>query len=472
MQAQVHEASVAFTYAWWLTGDDAAAEAAVREAALRLPATTTATGGGEQGEAGTDARVAALLRVVRVLAAPERTMCPASELALLHDGQCLPLDLAAELAEIPTADVRIELAHGRLEALRQTVTTPFEHPERLGGLAVGNPADIAHSRVCPGCADALELLRRGRQELSALPRITPPAALLAALAGLDGEAVDAAHGAVPVSGRRGDSATPPSAPPSGAAVASFAFDDLEPLDLSISPQGPEAGGPEHGRSHRWAWVAAVVFGLAILLVTALAGGMADDAPSRADSGASAAAGLDAAGRSPAASAASPAQADTATGAADDPGSDDDGDEAAAQPPGSAEDGDSAADAAAGEAADAAARDASADDAVGGSAPFTIVDAGVLPAGAGDVHPSGAVISPTEPLRVAVRYTGAAEGVDLVANADLPMGQASTLRVTLSSRRSSHVFLWVAPAEGWAPGRHQIQLLAAGELAGVVDVTVT
>jgi hypothetical protein len=156
---------VAFTYAWWLTGDDDAATAAVRRAC-----TTT-------DEPGGDDPVAALLGRIRSNAVSRRTMCPASEVALLHDAHGLPLDAAATVAAVDPADVRTELAHGRLEALRETVRADFPHPERLGGLAVGNPADVAHARQCPGCAQARTLLQRGRAELERLPPLPLPPAL-------------------------------------------------------------------------------------------------------------------------------------------------------------------------------------------------------------------------------------------------------------------------------------------------------
>lgn len=148
----------ALAYAWWLTGDPQTASAAVRRAAAS-PAVT---------DAGPDERLTVLLRAVRDVAAPAPTMCPASELALLHDGHGLALDVAARVAAIDDADARTELAHGRLEALPETVVDPFSHPERLGGLAVGNPADVAHTRQCDSCRQARQLVLRGRTEVRRL----------------------------------------------------------------------------------------------------------------------------------------------------------------------------------------------------------------------------------------------------------------------------------------------------------------
>ncbi|MBA2318773.1 MAG: hypothetical protein H0V93_13490 [Euzebyales bacterium] len=143
---------VAFDYAWWLTGDDDRAAAAVR-AALARPAD----------------RLAGLLGDVRRAAIDVPSMCPASELALLHDRARLPLPDAAALVALDADEARAELAHGRLEALVETVDTAFAHPERLGGLAVSNPADVAHARTCDSCATARGALRRGRDALGELP---------------------------------------------------------------------------------------------------------------------------------------------------------------------------------------------------------------------------------------------------------------------------------------------------------------
>lgn len=162
--------AAALVYAWWLTGEEEAA----RDVAASVAASA------RLATAGDDDRLPTLLREVRA-AAPARTMCPASELALLHDAHGLALDAAAALVGVDEADARVELAHGRLEALPETVLDPFTHPERLGGLAVGNPADVAHARQCPSCEEARRLVERGRGELLDLAA----------------EAVDGALGAAP-----------------------------------------------------------------------------------------------------------------------------------------------------------------------------------------------------------------------------------------------------------------------------------
>lgn len=171
--------ALAYTYAWWLTGEEATAAAAVRSAAP-----------------GTVRDLGVALDRVRAAAIDRRTLCPASELALLHDGlsiaagptssdtTTLDLATAARVAQVPAADARTTLAHGRLEALVETVHADFRHPERLGGLAVGNPADVAHARQCRDCGAALDLLQRGRAALAALPPVPASVGLL------DGRAPD------------------------------------------------------------------------------------------------------------------------------------------------------------------------------------------------------------------------------------------------------------------------------------------
>ena len=190
--------AAAFAYAWWLTGDEARAEQAVRAALAASPSGS--------GEAPAD--TPGLLRAVRAAAISSPTMCPASELTLLHDVHGLALGEAAELVTIDARDARTELAHGRLEALPETVEGDVAHPERLGGLAVGNPADVAHARQCTECGEVMALLERGRDELTELAQQAPPPPP----AGL-GEPV--APGSEPTS----EAASPAAPSPAGAAAS-------------------------------------------------------------------------------------------------------------------------------------------------------------------------------------------------------------------------------------------------------------
>jgi hypothetical protein len=157
MEHQADAVRMAYSYAWWLTGEEEAAARAVGSARV-----------------GAADDPPAALAAVRRSAISERTMCPASEIALLHDRHGLPLPDAARLADIDPDDARTELAHGRLEALTAEPEGPFRHPERLGGLAVGNPADVAHARQCDDCGRVRALLEEGRDALRSMPDVPVP----------------------------------------------------------------------------------------------------------------------------------------------------------------------------------------------------------------------------------------------------------------------------------------------------------
>lgn len=148
--------AAAHTYAWWLTGDREQATVAACIALEREPARD-------------DDALHAVLAAVRAAASDTPMMCAGSEVALLHDRMDLPLDRAADLLAIDVDRARTELAHGRLEALPQTVRQSFAHPERLGGLAVGDPRDVAHARQCASCGPLRELILEGRQAILDLP---------------------------------------------------------------------------------------------------------------------------------------------------------------------------------------------------------------------------------------------------------------------------------------------------------------
>lgn len=158
-----------FEYAWWLTGDPEAAAEAVR-CAGEDPRVRNARG---------PVGVETLLSSVRAAAVRSATMCPASEVALLHDRLGVALDAAASLVGVDDREALTELAHGRLEALPDTPGFPLRHPERLGGLAVANPDDVAHARQCENCGAVRQLLARGRQEIRLLPVCPAPPGLQA-----------------------------------------------------------------------------------------------------------------------------------------------------------------------------------------------------------------------------------------------------------------------------------------------------
>jgi hypothetical protein len=241
------EVTLAYTYAWWLTGSEQAARAAVLAAVDGLGGAGASTVGGGQ-----ERRLELLLQLVRAAAIAEPTMCPASEIALLHDGIGLGLDAAAGLTAIDARDARTELAHGRLEALPAGVVD-IPEPERLGGLAVGNPADIAAARQNPALAALRERIMEGRDELVGVSQVEVPEDLLAQLTGTaprdlvdDGDdwfaEADLPRSArTPVAGWIDDDGDDPPARDDGAADAGAA---ATAGGDGTAPAGPDAVGPD------------------------------------------------------------------------------------------------------------------------------------------------------------------------------------------------------------------------------------
>lgn len=399
--------SVAYTYAWWLTGDEQAAGAAVR-AAVDSPAVLAAAGA---------ERLPALLAAVRATTGPTPSMCPASEVALLHDAHGLDLDAVAGLAAVDRADVRTELAHGRLEALTETVIDPFEHPERLGGLAVGNPADVAHARQCTSCAQTRDLLERGRTELRELAAVPVPEDLAAPAT----PATPARTG----SSRTGSSRTGSSRTrPSGARVAAVA-------------------------------ALLVVAAVAIVLLLLGRGDTAGDSAGGGDDAPTAVGTVGPPG-SPA-HAGEPEPAPSPTGDAAPSPEPDAGDPDPTEPdptePDAAEPG-------------AAPLPVPAPD----PGVFAVESAGLV-GPASEPQQSGAVLPPTEPLRLAVRYRGAPEGVTLTGRWTVDGAPFRELAVDLTVPATTHIFGAPAPPEGWPAGTHEVYLSADGSVVAVVTFTV-
>lgn len=403
MPASESDADLAFTYAWWLTGDPGAAESAVRRAAALIGADTPA-----------DGRRVALLEAVRAGAIQERTMCPASELAILHDAQGLDLPDAARLARIDPADARVELAHGRLEALLETVREPFAHPERLGGLAVGNPPDVAHSRQCDSCAEVLRLLGAGRDALRDIPPPPTPAELIALIGDGEPAAADLAEAAA--DGGDGDEpprAEPGSAPGDGEAAAeadtaqrviSFVDDALEAPYVEPEPLETR----DEPARRRLLLPTVIVLALALLAITIFAnlrpGGGSEEIADVT---------IPTEGAAPAAP-----------------------DAGAPVPEGFAIDG------------------------VG-----MIRRGQFVPAG------PGIVLTTTDRVRIAVKYSGATDGVVVAGRWNVEGKPFRELRVALSSRRSMHVFTAALPAGGWPPGLHHVVLTVGDAVIATVDFRV-
>lgn len=401
----VSDADVAFTYAWWLTGDAGAAEAAVRRAWEQVR------------DLAPEGRAVALLEAVRTRAIDRPTMCPASELAVLHDAHGLDLPEAARLCRVDLADARVELAHGRLEALLETVREPFAHPERLGGLAVGNPPDVAHARQCDNCATVERLLRQGRDTLREIPPPPTPAELRQLLEPETEpkppppvervqSGPDEAQNAPATASQEAEAEPAEEAPAEEDTPRRLLFDDtLDPLEeAELPPELPE-------RRRNWllpAVVALAIVLLAVTLATALRPGAGLPEPSATSS------------------------AVTATGA----------------PP-------------VGQSSSAPAAPAG----------FSIDAVGLIRRGEFAPAGPGLVLTPTDRVRLAVRYAGATDGVMLEGHWSVDGSPFRELRVALSSRQSMHVFTSPVPEDGWPAGLHHVVLTVGGAVVAGIDFRV-
>jgi hypothetical protein len=478
MRADERQAGAAYTYAWWLTGDDDAAVGAIRAAFGRLA---------EAGE-GDGPPLTVLMRGVRAHVGDLRPMCPASELALLHDGLDVELGAAAELAGVPSDDVTVALAHGRLEGLLETVREDFEHPERLGGLAVGNPADIAHARQCPSCARGRTLLERGRNELREVVAVSAPAGLLAELAGEAPTAAPApAEAAVaeehvpePVAAsatqelaEQVEPVAPPAqdvtqdvaidltedeAPGDVASVDENVIDDVAVEDIHEPVNFDEAAAPAPGEApdqvdelappsgeelmQRPALLrpepqvrkvpttparrrtVAVLAGLGLLVVFALVTTLFAMGSQRTPSPQAEQPAID-----------QPTAGSTPDGAA--PGT---------EAPGFGPDGE-------------------------GSSGFTVTDAGLLRSGEEEFAQPGGEVDADEPLRLAVDYRNAVEGVTVNAVWRVDGERYLRLRAVLAGSSSRHVWGLPVPPDGWPVGAHRVLITTDDGLAAAVDFHV-
>ena len=497
MRADERQAAVAYAYAWWMTGDDEAAGTALREA-LAAPAPV----GGE------DVPVA-LARGVRRHLGDLRAMPPASEVALLHDGFGLPLEAAAQLASVPAERAASELAHGRLEALLETVREEFRHPERLGGIAVGAADDLAHAQDCRSCGKARVLIERGRTELQQVSSVSAPPGLLARLvaeaAPADAEAPEAEAAEVAEAGgpeaEEAEATAPADAEASAegetAAPGAVAVHDIlgGPGDYAVAgddvldrrePTPPEA--PDE-----------IVLDDADVEIT-----IVDDGPAApADTGAPPLpeAPADDTVTVPEAPPAPPVEEPgepaepardlvpappgrrrtagllagagivtasvliavlVASGGSDDPDAPPDDDpavdrtEAPTEPAGNG---------------GVQPTDDPFGPAAGERRGFAVTTAGLLLSGEDEVAPSGTVVGRREPLRIAVAYEKANRGVELRALWRIGDRVFQRLETLVTARDSRHVWAVPVPENGWPPGAHRIVITADDNVAGAIDFTV-
>ena len=465
MIIQDHEAELAYTYAWWLTGDDARARAAVLAAVARpeVPGADDAL------------RVEILLRRVRAAAIEQPTMCPASELALLHDGMGLALDSAAGLAMIDSREARTELAHGRLEALGAQDQVNVVEPERLGGLAVGNPADVAAARQNPALGELRRLILQGRDELVNVSRIEVPEEVLevvrrgreqaSSIEPVSPASDGAASDDVGDRGERSDDGDPfasipvvltdvESPPADVEPSAPMDHADAEEVDLSsqVGDVQMPLGAPRTSSSLVWvivgvAFIAAVGFLLFSRGDDALPGGDRTDEPT-----------LEV-----------PTVEDDAT-ADDDPLVDPSEPDVVASEPTQTETGDPEATPAATETdAAAPATETPATEPDEPDAPATdgvaLVETGVAVGLGADPDPDVAVpeATPFDPISFVVSYTGAEDGDALIANWTVDGVPFGTEQVDLVAGDHTSRFSRQVPLEGgWPVGEHVLQFTRAGQ----------
>jgi hypothetical protein len=414
MRTDERLAAVAYTYAWWMTGEDDAAVAALRDA-LSVP---------DPAEDSDEARLVALVTGARASLGELRAMCPASELALLHDGLGVPLQPAAELARVSADEATVQLAHGRMEALQETVRRPFAHPERLGGLAVANPPDVAHARQCKSCERARTLIERGRGELREVVSVSAPQGALARLVAEAAPAAAATAGDVVSVHDVLDE-------PRGYAVAGDDVAELVPPAEAPVDEEPEAAEEAAAPGRRRAGLALAGAGLVtfcVLVVVLIASG-GQEAPTTG-------------GEQPAVSTAPDAAGD------EDPG--EQRTAPAAQPDGTEE-------------------------TFGPETPerdgFGVTAVGVVAPGTNELAASGERLGRRDPLRVAVDYDNATEGVTLEGIWRVDGEPHERFGAVVSGQSGRHVWGRPVPAEGWPPGHHRIVITADGAVVGAVDFRI-
>lgn len=501
MRADERQAAVAYAYAWWMTGDDDVAATALRQA-LAAP---------DPAESGDEARLVALVRGIRAALGDVRAMPPASELALLHDGFGVPLAPAAELAMVPARETGIHLAHGRLEALLETVREDFRHPEHLGGLALGTAEDLAHAEDCRSCGRARVLIERGRSELEQVSSVSAPPGLLATLVAEAPTAVQPDAEAVAPTGApeaqpeapEADATVEPEVPAETLAVhdiiegpADYAVagdDVLTGRDLPDAPDVPDV--PEAADE--------IVLDDADVEITIVDEGPAaptESAPPLSEEPVDEQV-VDLVPPPPA-----PVEAPTPVQAPpevpEEPAEDllpttparrraagllagagivtacvlvavvigSGGDEDPTTPPATEQpvvNGDPT------ERARPSQR--ATDDPFGppnGERPgFSVTSAGLLLSGTEEVAPSGITVDPQEPLRIAVAYEKANRGVQLRALWRVDDKVFRRLEALVSSRSSRHVWGVPVPEDGWPQGAHRIVITADDSVAGSIDFTV-
>lgn len=425
----------AFTYAWWLTGDDAAAERAVAAALDAAPEADTP------------------VLLGRVRSQVERAaMGPSAEIALLHDVAGLELDQAASIAGIAPDDAPRLLASGRLESLSSPPDVEILHPERLGGLAAGARKDTIHARGCRSCGRLSELLAQGRDELVAIASVPAPEVLLGRVAAAPIEAAPSVGGVTPAAADPDAGADEPSPVPEEEPGPLPQVEPEPPRHVAPEPEGTADPGPiQEVEQEAGAEVAPhdpapiddetsarprfglllLALGVAVLVVVVILALQ----PSQEPRGDALQGGV----------------GDTEEPA--DPGAGEPGDATELAQPGPQE---TVEPGAAAPAADA----------------FEVLATGVLIGDEDEAAPSGATLASDEPIRLAVDYAGAEQGVTLSAEWTVEGELFRAMEVLLSRARGRHLFVAPVPDGGWPTGAHHVVFSTGGDVVGSADFTVS
>ncbi|MGI9018781.1 MAG: hypothetical protein ACR2HR_17030 [Euzebya sp.] len=403
MNVEAAEAVLAYTYAWWLTGSDHAARTAVI-AAIDHP---------DVPGADSQLHMEILLRRVRSAAVASPTMCPASELALLHDAIGVGLDSAAGLVMIDAREARTELAHGRLEALGPESRYEITHPERMGGLAVGNPADVAAARQNKDLQALREMIMTGRDELVELARVDVPVELLDTIA------------------RR---RTP----------VPHEHDVAEPDDKATAPDPlvDEGGSEVSGRRNRWLWSLVGVIALALVVAAlAIASPSGEVQPTPTSTATDPVSGSDPV-----------VESGTGASPSDDPTVSPGGPSIAPSPPG----------AATGQPTEDVTEES-----------FVISRAGVTVGIGNDPDFDNPGSGPFDPVAITVEYSGAQDDDALIADWTVDDQPFASERADLSPLLTTSRFTKQVPEDGWPVGQHLLTftLERTGEIVGTARFVV-
>jgi hypothetical protein len=104
--------------------------------------------------------------------------------------------------------------------------------------------------------------------------------------------------------------------------------------------------------------------------------------------------------------------------------------------------------------------------------FTVTDAGLLRSGEEELAPQDVEVAADEPLRIAVDYRNAVEGVTVNAVWRVEGEPFLRMRAVLAGSTSRHVWGLPVPPDGWPAGTHRVLITTEEGLAAAVDFRVS